>query len=174
MIYDYEYFLNNIPIQLENILSIIFIVFGFLLFLLLLMLTLKTLCNWIIYKKAGKRGWESIIPIYNTMVKFEFLNMPIWGVILYYLPVTNIIMTVIININLAKKFKKDYLFAVGLILLPIMFYPILAFGNSKYDSTIKGIFENETNVNNDYSYCTNCGTKIKEKYCTNCGAKREE
>jgi len=33
---------------------------------------------------------------------------------------------------LSKSFGKDVGFTIGLILLPVIFYPILAFGDAKY------------------------------------------
>ena len=41
--------------------------------------------------------------------------------------IVNFIISIIVNINLAKAFNKESGFAVGLILLPVVFYPILAF-----------------------------------------------
>ena len=48
------------------------------------------------------------------------------------IPFVNIVISIIINIELAKKFGQSAGFAVGLILLPIIFYPILGFGGAKY------------------------------------------
>jgi hypothetical protein len=48
------------------------------------------------------------------------------------IPVVNVVIAILIMIELAKVFGKDGGFTVGLILLPIVFYPILAFGDAKY------------------------------------------
>jgi len=53
---------------------------------------------------------------------------------------------VIININLAQVFGKSTGFGIGLIFLPIIFIPILAFGNAKYLGPIAG--QPQTNVSN--------------------------
>jgi len=47
-------------------------------------------------------------------------------------PVVNIVIGVIITLNLAQVFGKSTGFGIGLIFLPIIFIPILAFGNAKY------------------------------------------
>ena len=40
-------------------------------------------------------------------------------------------------ISLARQFGKSYRFAFGLIFLPFIFYPILAFGKLKYNPELK-------------------------------------
>ena len=98
-----------------------------------------------------------------------------WIIVFLFIPGANIAVTIITGINMAKKFQKDNLFAVGLILLPFVFYPILAFGKSKFNPEIKGIFENENNVYENkpsMGYCTNCGSKLEGMYCSNCGTKK--
>jgi hypothetical protein len=88
---------------------------------------------WKLFTKAGKPGWAAIIPIYNLIVLCEICGRPAWWVILILLvPCANIIFLILLYIDLAKSFGKDAVFAVGLILLGIVFLPILAFGDSKY------------------------------------------
>ena len=89
-------------------------------------------CQWKIYTKAGKPGWACLIPIYNIVVLLEIVRKPIWWLILMLIPVVNVVIVILIMIELAKVFGKDGGFTVGLILLPIVFYPILAFGNAQY------------------------------------------
>ncbi|MEY3238169.1 MAG: hypothetical protein RI883_2270 [Bacteroidota bacterium] len=87
---------------------------------------------WKIYSKAGKPGWASIVPIYNYVVLLEIIKKPIWWIILMLIPIVNFIVIIIIMIELAKAYGKEGGFAAGLILLPIVFFPILAFGDAKY------------------------------------------
>jgi uncharacterized protein DUF5684 len=44
----------------------------------------------------------------------------------------NFVLFIIVAVDLAKSFGKGGGFAVGLILLPIIFFPILAFGSAAY------------------------------------------
>ncbi|MFO1062259.1 MAG: DUF5684 domain-containing protein [Pirellulales bacterium] len=87
---------------------------------------------WKVYTKAGKPGWASLIPIYGTIVFLEIVGRPIWWVVLTLIPCVNFVVIIILFIDLAKSFGKDVAFAVGMILLGIVFLPILAFGNSRY------------------------------------------
>jgi hypothetical protein len=89
-------------------------------------------CQWKVYAKAGKPGWASLIPIYNIVVLLEIVRKPIWWLVLMLIPVVNVVIAILIMIELAKVFGKDGGFTVGLILLPIVFYPILAFGDAQY------------------------------------------
>jgi hypothetical protein len=88
--------------------------------------------SWLIYKKAGKQGWAAFVPIYNTIILLEIVNKPIIWFFYMMIPVVNIIYVIKLNVELAKKFGKDESFAVGLLLIPFVFYPILGFGEEKY------------------------------------------
>ena len=90
------------------------------------------ICQWKIYTKAGKPGWACLIPIYNIVVLLEIVKKPIWWLLLMLIPVVNVVIAILIMIELAKVFGKDGGFTVGLILLPYIFYPILAFGDAQY------------------------------------------
>ena len=87
---------------------------------------------WIIFQKAGKPGWATLIPIYNTIVLLEIIKKPIWWIFMFLIPIVNIVYMVIVIIELAKKFGKESGFAIGLIFFPTIFLGILALGNSKY------------------------------------------
>ena len=93
---------------------------------------LMIISMWKIYTKAGKPGWAAIIPIYNAIVLLEIVDKPLWWIILMLIPLVNVIISIIVTVELAKKFGQSVGFAIGLILLPIIFYPILGFGGAKY------------------------------------------
>lgn len=87
---------------------------------------------WRIFAKAGKPGWAAIVPIYNTVVWLEIIGKPVWWILLLMIPGINIVFAIWITNLLSKSFGKDEAFTVGLILLPFVFYPILAFGKAQY------------------------------------------
>jgi hypothetical protein len=101
-----------------------------LLYLALIVLMLASM--WVIYAKAGKPGWAAIIPIYNIIVLLEIVGRPIWWILLWLVPCVNVVVAIVVVIDLAKSFGKDVAFAIGLLLLGIVFYPILAFGSARY------------------------------------------
>ncbi len=91
---------------------------------------------WKIYSKSGQPGWASIVPIYTNVVQFKIVGLNPWLLLLYIVPFVNYITIFVLNIvvsfRLAKSFGKDIAWGFGLWLLPIVFYPILAFGSSEY------------------------------------------
>lgn len=97
---------------------------------------------WKIYEKAGQPGWAAIIPFYNYYVLIVYiLGMPSFWFWLLLVPCVNyvilIILAFMVPFKLAEKFGKSAGFAVGLLLLGIVFYPILAFGDAQYQGKRK-------------------------------------
>lgn len=87
---------------------------------------------WKIFTKAGEPGWAAIIPFYNLYVLFKITWGSGWKFLLLLIPIANIVIAIITMVKLAKAFGKGGGFAVGLIFLSIIFYCILAFGDSGY------------------------------------------
>jgi len=87
-------------------------------------------CQWIIYTKAGKPGWASIVPIYNIIVMLEIAGKPWWWLFLFCIPLVNIVFLIMMINGLSKSFGQSGGFTAGLILVGIVFYPILAFSKS--------------------------------------------
>jgi uncharacterized membrane protein len=80
------------------------------------------------FQKAGEAGWKAIIPIYNLFVQVRLAEKPVWWVILALIP----IIRVVVDIAYAERFGKGVGFAIGLLILPFIFYPILGFDSSQY------------------------------------------
>lgn len=89
-------------------------------------------CHWKIFTKAGQEGWKSIIPLYNLYIQLQIAKQPTIWLLYFMIPFVNIYFGIKHVHGLSKAFGKDVGFTVGLILLPIVFYPILAFGDAKY------------------------------------------
>jgi hypothetical protein len=87
---------------------------------------------WRIFVKAGREGWEGIIPIYNWYVLLKIVGKPTWWLIFFFIPLANIVFLVWTYNMLSKSFGKDEGFTIGLILLGLIFFPILGFGSAKY------------------------------------------
>ncbi len=87
---------------------------------------------WKVFTKAGKPGWAAIVPIYNIVVLLEIAGKPLWWIVLFLIPVVNIVMGIIVSIAVARNFGKSDAFGIGLGLLGPIFYPILGFGSAEY------------------------------------------
>ena len=106
---------------------------------------LKIVSLWKIFKKAGKPGWASIVPIYNIYIMCEIAEKEWWYILLLCVPFVNIYVMIVLYNGMAKKFGKGGGFVVGMILLPVVFFPMLAFGK---DATIVNNQPNTSNENN--------------------------
>lgn len=87
---------------------------------------------WKVFKKAGRPGWAAIVPIYNVYVMCKIANRPGWWLVLFLIPLVNIIISLIVMIDLGKAFGKGTGFGIGLWLLGFIFVPILGFGEASY------------------------------------------
>ncbi|MBN2260525.1 MAG: hypothetical protein JW702_08260 [Clostridiales bacterium] len=87
---------------------------------------------WKIFKKAGKKGWTSIIPIYNTILLLDIVKRPRWKVVFLFIPVLNIIYAIKITNLISKRFNKNKGFTLGLLFLPFIFYPLLGMSIINY------------------------------------------
>ncbi|MGD0389540.1 MAG: DUF5684 domain-containing protein [Tepidisphaeraceae bacterium] len=87
---------------------------------------------WKTFEKAGQPGWAAIIPIYNVIVILQIVAKPLWWIILFFIPVVNFVIAILVMIELAKAFGKGAGFGVGLALLGFIFFPILGFGDAQF------------------------------------------
>ncbi|HVT03066.1 MAG TPA: DUF5684 domain-containing protein [Thermoanaerobaculia bacterium] len=87
---------------------------------------------WKVFEKAGEPGWAAIVPIYNFIVLLKIAGKPVWWIILLLIPFVNFVILIIIALSLARNFGKGAGFAIGLLLLPFIFYPMLAWGDAQY------------------------------------------
>ena len=115
---------------------------------------------WKIFVKAGKPGWAAIVPIYNFIVMSEIAEKPWWYVLLLCVPIANIYAMVVVYNGIAKKFGKSTGYTVGMILLPVIFIPMLAFGknNALFDDiTTSAAGDVQNNFNDVSSNNSNAG-----------------
>ncbi|WP_147868253.1 DUF5684 domain-containing protein [Stieleria maiorica] len=87
---------------------------------------------WKTFEKAGKPGWGAIIPIYNIILLLQIAGRPIWWIVLFFIPLVNLILAIIVSIDVAKNFGKGVGYGIGLAFLGFIFYPMLGFGDAKY------------------------------------------
>lgn len=115
--------------SLGGIIGTFFLLFWLCNFVLLFLLLAAV---WRIFAKAGQPGWAAIVPIYNAFVFVRVVQRPTWWSLLLLIPFINIIPYFILSIDLARVFGKGTGFGLGLIFLPFIFLPLLAFGEATY------------------------------------------
>jgi Family of unknown function (DUF5684) len=87
---------------------------------------------WKVFVKAGEPGWAAIVPIYNLFILAKIAGKPMWWGVLMLIPLVGFIVFIIVSIALAERFGKGTGFGLGLSFLGIIFFPILGFGDSRY------------------------------------------
>lgn len=105
-------------------------IFSLMLLVMLPFIILIIASMWTLYKKANKPGWAAIVPIYNTLTLLEIIRKPWWWLFLVMIPGVGIIWGIWATNLFVKSFGKDEGFTMGVLLLPVVFYPILAFSKS--------------------------------------------
>jgi len=88
---------------------------------------------WGVFAKAGEPGWAALIPIYNLIVLLRVAGKPWWWFFPCLIPIVGLILSILIAVELSNRFGMGGGFAVGLIFLPFVFYPILGFGSAEYE-----------------------------------------
>jgi len=112
----------------ESLSSIMLYIFVPILALMVLML----ISMWKIFVKAGREGWESLVPILSLVRIIQIAKMPMWSLIICFIPYVNAIFGFWFVYALAKSFNKSVGYSLGLLFLPFIFYPHLAFSNASY------------------------------------------
>lgn len=87
---------------------------------------------WKLFSKAGQPGWAAIVPILNIVVLWKLLKLEVFWLIFAFVPCVNIVWGVAMPFFVAKAYGKSAAYGVGLLLLPFIFFPMLAFGSSQY------------------------------------------
>ena len=154
--------------------------------------------KWKLYKKAGKQGWESIVPFYNDWVYVEIAGLNWWwfffliiapasifsnfgnGDSSFIINIAGLVGAFVCNYNISKKLGKDTGFAILMTLFPFVVVPLIGFSssytwNNNAEVSLNGPFDNVNNSNKSNNASTSTTTKstVKKekdsKFCTNCG-----
>ena len=81
--------------------------------------------KFIIFGKAGQAGWKAFVPFFNLFIFTKIVSKQVWWIVIYLIFPIGFILS---SLQISKLFNKKIFFSIGLIILPIVFYPVLAFG----------------------------------------------
>jgi|GEM_PF-1700440 len=85
-----------------------------------------------IFSKAQEAGWKALVPFYNLWVLLRVVRLPGWYMILMLIPLVNLYVFIRLYHRLSRSFGQGAGFTLGLIFLPFIFIPILAFSKAEY------------------------------------------
>ncbi len=105
---------------------------------------------WKLFEKAGRPGWNAIVPFYGQYVLTEISGQEGLLFLLIFIPgVGAIIWQIMVALKIAPAFGKSTGFAIGLILLAPIFYCILGFGSDTY------LLDNAANAQSPFETANN-------------------
>jgi hypothetical protein len=106
---------------------------GFMMLVWLGVMVIVVIGGWRTFEKAGQPGWAILIPFYNLYVMLKMVGRPGWWLLLYLIPLVNLVVMVIVSIDMAKSFGQSTAFGIFLIfILGGIGYLILGFGSARY------------------------------------------
>lgn len=134
---DYTYSTYTTPGADDTWLSGVFGMSFILVMLVVLVITIVSM--WKVFVKAGQPGWAAIVPIYNVLILLQIVGRPWWWLLLMLASIipfvgwiVSLVVSIIVANDLSKSFGKGVGMTVLLVLLPVIGYPILGFGDAKY------------------------------------------
>lgn len=136
--YDYSYSTNTVTDEEAAAAAVFGLgVLAFMFIVGIVFYVFFSLCLMKIFKKAGRKdAWAAWIPIYNMYVYYEVAGRPGWWVFLAFIPfvggIIALVTSIIASIDMAKSFGKEVGYGLLLAFLPIIGYPMLAFGSAEY------------------------------------------
>ena len=62
--------------------------------------------TWKLYKSAGRKSWEALIPVYNAIMLMKIIGRPTWWTVLLFIPIINLILFPVVWIETLRSFGK--------------------------------------------------------------------
>jgi len=59
-----------------------------------------------VFQKAGKKGWEAFIPVYNEFTILQIIDRPKWWLVFIFLPGLDLLFAFVVLVEMAKCFGK--------------------------------------------------------------------
>ena len=100
--------------------------------LYIIFIVLVLIGGWKMFVKAGRPGWGIIIPFYNVYLLCKIGGRPGWWLILFFIPIVNIIMWLIVALGIAENFGHGAGYGILVWLFPPIMYLVLGFGGDTY------------------------------------------
>jgi hypothetical protein len=120
-----------------NILAALGMVLMTFFFIFIIVIIISIVGLWKILEKCGEDGWKALVPIYGYVVLMQIVKInPLWILLCLIAPIAPFVflfISIVVSIRLASGFGKDTGFAVGLVLLGLVFNLILGFDSSVWN-----------------------------------------
>ncbi len=80
-------------------------------------------------KAHAEPGWWAWVPILQVLLLLKVADKPLWWIILFFVPIVSIVIAIMVWVAVCRKLNKSPMLVIGLVLLPIVFLPYLAFSD---------------------------------------------
>ena len=114
--------------------------FKLIFFFVLVIFIYSIIINALLFKKANKPAWATLIPIYRYCIYLKLYNFSPWWVLLLFVPIIGWLALIAISIigkfELSKNFGHGFLFGIGLLFLPIFFKTYIVLSNDHFIDTV--------------------------------------
>lgn len=85
-----------------------------------------------VFQKAGKKGWEAFVPVYNEITILRIIEKPLWWIVFIFLPGLNLLFAFVVLIEMAKCFGKFSLAEQGIaVIAGFIYFPFLGFSKNE-------------------------------------------
>ncbi|KKR54378.1 MAG: hypothetical protein UT91_C0017G0012 [Parcubacteria group bacterium GW2011_GWA2_40_23] len=82
-------------------------ILGFMWLIVLVLYVYQALCWLYIAKRTNTpNGWFAFIPILNIIIMLQIAKRPLWWIILYFIPIVNIVIAIMILVDVVKVLKR--------------------------------------------------------------------
>ena len=116
--------------------TIFWAIFGWLammfMIIYLAIIVLMVISRWKAFTKAWLPGWGIFVPFYNIVLMLQLWGFSGRRLLSILFPPLFVVILIINYFNIAQKFWKHWTYGFGILFLPFIFIPILAFDKSTY------------------------------------------
>lgn len=101
--------------------------FGLFLFLALAAYVFSSLCFMKIAERTNtENGWWAWIPILNILLMLNIARKPLWWILLFLIPLVNIVIAIIVLVEICKARGKSPLLVIGFF-IPVVNFVVLGY-----------------------------------------------
>lgn len=80
---------------------------------------------WLLFEKAGRKGWEGVVPVYSQFIQSRILGKKTWQLILLLVPIVNVFIFYNLYLDFIHCFgKRRFWENCAVVLVPFIVLPL--------------------------------------------------
>ncbi|MCL1850156.1 MAG: signal peptidase I [Bacteroidetes bacterium] len=106
---------------------------------------------WFVFKKAGEKPWQSLIPVYNMWLWLKVLSRPKWWMFLIFFPFIGMFMVLLMVWKTIRLFgKTSYLYLIPGTFFFFIYLPYLGISKKERYTTLENLPKFKKSVARDW------------------------